>query len=565
MSETSETSIGYVITPVFDGEEVAQALNVQVTFTGSAALKCDDVFLATPVEIAKVDVGRFDLTSISAHDSLGQLDLIHHVDSYGPPIVFQKWRVPRPTEGPITMNYTALPRLVNSSTMNAPSFELRQQFGGLLGSGYGFLATPPATNHQLHRVTVSWDLTAAPPGTASIWTFGDGSDPVTRVMDVNEIAGTYFMVGKLESFVKDRFGLYWLGSPPIDTTQLGSELFKMFDRMSSFFRDGVDPYRVFLRYNPFPGSMAGTALVRSFMFSYDDDDRKHPRPFKDYLLFLSHECVHNWVHLDPAGADNWYEEGLAEYYSLLLSRRAALFSNDLFRDELNKRLTQYYTNPLVNKSNEEVAKLTWEFSDAQRIPYGRGLLFALKVNAIIEAQGKPGVSTSLDDVVLSLVDLERAQQLNGLSDYLKAVGDRIAGGQEEAQKLYDEMASGVLVIPPADSLKSYGLTLRRRDALAWELGFDESKAIKGERIVSNVVPGSAAASCGLQEGDRIVNKIHLDDQKADENRVLDLTVQRGDGEVLYFSFLPRGQQTVERWVYESNDSKDTNSGNNVEI
>ncbi|KAF3023098.1 hypothetical protein E8E14_013392 [Neopestalotiopsis sp. 37M] len=555
-------SIDYVITPVFDADQAAQAFNVQVTLIRGSELESEDVLLNTPVEIAKVDVGRFNLESVSAHDSLGQLDLTHHVDSFGPPIVFQKWRVSRPTKGPITMSYTALPRLVNSSTMNAPSFDLRQQPGGLLGSGYGFLATPPSTGRQSYQVTVTWDLKASPPGTTAVWTWGEGPEPITRTLDVNEIAGTYFMVGKLQSFTKSRFGLYWFGEPPLNTTQLGSELFKMFERMSSFFRDETDPYRVFLRYNPYPGSMAGTALIRSFMFSYDDDDCQHPRPFGEYLLFLSHESVHNWVRLDGSGTDNWYEEGLAEYYSIMLSRRAGLLSNDSFRYELNKRLTQYYTNPLVNKSNKEVAKLTWKLSDAQRIPYGRGLLFALKINAIIQAYDKSGDGASLDDAVLSIVDLDRAGKLNGLPDYLKAVGDRLAGGQPEAEKLYDDMTSGVLVVPAADSLKNYGLTLVRRDAAAWELGFDESKAIKGERIISNLVPGSAAAKSGLQEGDHIINKIWLDDQKVEEDRVLNLTVQRGKGEILHFSFLPRAEHKVERWIYVGDGS---HYGNDTEL
>jgi hypothetical protein len=47
---------------------------------------------------------------------------------------------------------------------------------------------------------------------------------------------------------------------------------------------------------------------------------------------------------------------------------------------VNSKLTAYYTNPLISLSNLAVSKSTWQNSDAQTLPYGRGLEHKTKVS-----------------------------------------------------------------------------------------------------------------------------------------------------------------------------------------
>lgn len=544
--EGTEPSLDYTITPVFQGDGEVEAFHVQVTL--SPALEAHDILLSTPIEITKVDVGHFQNNQVVATDDDGPLELVREIENYGPPIVNQKWRVTRPTKGPVIATYKALPRQVNDSTKNAPSFDLRQNFGGLLGSGLGFLAAPPPGT-QLYNTTIRWNLSNSPPGTRAIWTWGEGSAPITKSLDAMDLASTYFMVGNVHSFTKGEFGVYWLGSPPFNTTEIASKLLQMFHRISTIFKDNEPTYRVFIRHNPFRGSMAGTALKRSFMFSYDNQDFVHPRSFEDYVLFLTHECVHNWIALDAAVWDNWYAEGMAEYYSLFLSHRADFLTNENLRREINKRLTMYYTNPLVKLSNKEASKLTWKISDAQRLPYGRGLAFALQVNALI--QSATDRENSLDDLVLSILELDRAKQPYGVPEYLRELGS-LLGSETQAQALYDQMSSGTLVVPPPDSLAMFGFKLIREDAPLWELGFDEYQALQGERIIAGLVPGSAAEKSGLANGDRILNEIVLDEVRCDVEGVLKLEIQRKGSEILHFAFIPRGKALVQRWIYADN-------------
>jgi len=65
---------------------------------------------------------------------------------------------------------------------------------------------------------------------------------------------------------------------------------------------------------------------------------------------------------------------------------------------VNRKLLAYYPNSLVNLSNQEVAKSTWQTSDAQTLPYGRGFTIAIQISYLISAITKG--KYSLDDVVL---------------------------------------------------------------------------------------------------------------------------------------------------------------------
>ncbi|OJK01828.1 hypothetical protein ASPACDRAFT_42093 [Aspergillus aculeatus ATCC 16872] len=156
-----------------------------------------------------------------ASDAAGPLDLSREVEKPGPPIVLQKWKASPP--------------------QNAPLFDFRLIFSGAISSGYGFLACPPSQSpDQEVEVQVEWDLTHAPPMTRAIWIFGEGPNPVCRTMTYAEIQATYFMVGRVSSHGDERFGMYWMGDPTFDA-----------HLMAEFFNDQEDPYRIFIRYNPY--------------------------------------------------------------------------------------------------------------------------------------------------------------------------------------------------------------------------------------------------------------------------------------------------------------------------
>lgn len=553
--------LNYTLKPISEVDGNITALQVNAVVK-QPQLSAGDVLLALPIQIAKVDVGRFENDSLSAWDEAGPLELVREIDRYGPPIVYQKWTVRRATTGDVRASYIALPRIVNETTKNAPSFELRQNFGGLVASGFGFLATPPIDewDNTTCKVQISWDLDASPAGTRAVWTWGLGPQPVAKTMFCAEIQSTYFAVGAVKSHEMGEYGMYWLGDPPFNATDISVNLQHLFKFMSNFFKDNEGSYRVFLRHNPFPGSMAGTALARSFMFSYSVLDVENPPSDEDRLVFLSHEMTHNWVNLASTN-DNWYSEGMADYYSLRFSLKTGSLQRHNYLIRLNEMLMQYYTNPLVNLSNDEVAKLTWKSSLAQRIPYGRGLAFALQTNAHITSATNH--TKSIDDLILLLCQRAADGVRLTVSDYLDGLA-RLLGDDHDARtkakSMYEDMSSGKIVHPLKNSFQDLKLSPVKSTAPIWELGFDEEPAIQGNRVVSGLVPGSRAEQAGLLEGDHILNHMQLEPLKRDPGARLHLDLERNGSEFVSISYLPRGNRTLAVWQFVDDDEEEEEEG-----
>ncbi|RDW77507.1 hypothetical protein BP6252_05560 [Coleophoma cylindrospora] len=548
---TGLARLDVVLTPVFhDGN--ATALNVDLRFD-QPGLDAQRSFLSMVLTLASIDTAHIEPSGIIARDEEGPLELLFEDDDSTPQVLTRQIKTRRKIVGEVIVSYTALPRYVDHLTRNGPALDFRAEAGGLLGAGYGFLALPP-DSQAMHNVRLSWDLSNSPKGTRAVWTFAEaGQHDIAKVMFPSTIQHTYFAVGPLKSLsptadpTHNDFGVYWFGKPPFDAIDLASQLRVMFNQMSEFFQDKGDIYRIFLRHNPYRGSNTGTALERSFMFSYDDLDYKKPAPLENRLRVLSHEMVHNWVLLDSEApiTENWYSEGMAEYYSLLLRYRAGTLHRSSFVEEVNARLTSYYTNPLVNLSNLEASKLTWTFSDAQKLPYGRGFAYALKINGLLAKASNYKVS--IDNLVLNLLGKSRTGERYGVKEYLEFCAQYI--GEAAARKSYDEMSSGRLVIPGEGSLElALKVQLHRQDQEGWELGFDEVQSLTGQRVIQGLVSGSRAALSGLRNGDRLVYGINMNDAKARFDEVLSLDVERA-GETLVFEYWPRSWDKVESYQF----------------
>jgi hypothetical protein len=541
--------LNVTLTPRFD-HGCASAIHVELGLP-SPRLHSQQTLLTIPIEIVTIDTGRFEHDAVHAIDDKGELPLKVAQDSQGPSIVSRSWKSQRATEGSVRAWYVALPRLVNDTTKNAPSFDLREDQCGLFASGYGFLAVPPYDSGE-YEVHLRWNLTDAPNGTRAVWTFGEGPEEIIRKETPSNLQQTYFAVGPLKSSQSNlttsnglAFGMYWYGKPPFDVAKVASGIKDVFLYMSKFFNDNENSYRVFRRRNPYRGTGAGTTLRRSFMFSYDDTDFTNPPSENSQTEFLAHEMVHNWVTLDAPEHENWYTEGLAEYYSITLLYRGGFSSPSSYLKALNNRLTGYYTNPLNSLSNIAASKRTWQTSDAQRLPYGRGFAFALQTNFLISTASNG--HQSLDNLVSDIMDRDRKRQPAGVQEYLSLLSTSL--GNTTAERIFRNMSSGVLVVPHVDSLAGHGLRLERHDMEKWDIGFDEESVTKGKRVVQGLKPGSRADAAGLRNGDRILNAVRLNDLRGDVDSVMKLAIERPDGKKVDIEFRPRTWETVESYRY----------------
>ena len=263
------------------------------------------------------------------------------------------------------------------------------------------------------------------------------------------------------------------------------------------------------------------------------------------LKFLAHEMVHNWASLDAPEHENWYAEGLAEYYSITLLHRGGFMPRSRYIKALNQKLTGYYTNPLIGLSNLAVSKRTWQTGDAQTLPYGRGFAYALQTNYLIStvSQGRQ----SLDNLVLDLTHRYRQHQPAGITEYLGLLS--VSLGSSRATRVYQNMSSGILVVPHKDSLADQSLRLERHDVERWDIGFNEASITKDERIVQGLKPGSRADAAGLRNGDRILNAVRLNDIRGDPDSIMRLVVKKADGKEVEVKYRPRTLEKVESYRY----------------
>src|SRR5690606_20913262 len=117
-----------------------------------------------------------------------------------------------------------------------------------------------------------------------------------------------------------------------------------------------------------------------------------------------------------------------------------------FLKALNTRAAAYYANPYRNASNADAAERFWNDWSAQRVPYGRGFMYLIQVDAEIRARS--GGQRSLDDIVVPMSLQKKQGKPPGIDDWLKRVEAELG---PQARGDYQAMASGRTLIPPANA------------------------------------------------------------------------------------------------------------------
>lgn len=500
--------------------------------------KAGEGLVHLPLTLVGIPTARYDGGALTARDEQGAVPLTQSEEPPTPQGTYRRWSVGRATVGDVIISFDAPPRHVTAATNNGPLFDLREEAGAFLGAGVGFLATPGRPGPW--RVHLDWDLSRSPAGSRGVWSYGDGT--VDTVLPSEALEFSYYAGGALHRYPAEpagRFGYYWASDPPFDPADLAQRIRALYDSMAAFFGDATSNYRVFARGNPYLGA-GGTSLAHSFMFGYHAPSK----PTADSLqLLIAHEMAHTWPAMQGEHGDTaWYSEGTAEYYSLALSWRAHAIGLDKVIETLNERADAYYTNPFRALSNPQAAEKFWTDPIAQTVPYGRGWLYLIQTDAAIRKASKG--ARSLDDVVKALYRRETARQPYGIAQWLELVGREI--GPAQARAGYDRMASGGLLVPPKDAFAPC-LAVVRHDARPIALGFARS-SLNDDRVIRDLVIGSAAETAGIRNGDVIVAMSDFDKVRRDETLPFKLTLRRNGTEVTV-SYLPRGPaQEGWRWA-----------------
>ena len=441
------SEISVLLTPAWDGEKIP-SLGVCIRTdlpvrAGSPLFHINTVTIFKPfTELAE---------PIRLSDCEGEI-AVTLAEGSVPPVRYSEWIPLRDGKGETCIAYT----LKLAPAGRNPVFDLGYEPGGMTGSGMTFLPAFHLSGKSISEEAVygdclegeavyrvSWDLSALPERAAGVWSFGEGG--IVRRGDGGLLMNTFYAAGLLDCVRLGSFGYYWFPNEKIPDSAM--ETARIFDYERRFFGDRDEPYTIFARHTSDPESdrAGGTALTRSYMYLYLNDGQIDPV----WLKFLfAHEMVHNWVHLadEPFGTCTWYVEGMAEYYSAVLTLRMGLVSAKELADELNKRAGQYYENPAAGCSNAECGSALMADKEKTRVPYGRGFFYLTHADAAIRRAS--GGKHCLDDVVSAVNSRYEKDSRAGNEAWLEAYGKYV--GADTARREYEFFRDGGIVTPETD-------------------------------------------------------------------------------------------------------------------
>jgi hypothetical protein len=495
--------------------------------------------LSMPLVVANVDSVAKTMTDMVATDGTGALTL-EAKDSNADPMPTRTWSPTRAILGDLRVSYRA-PVDNTPPKRTGPPFALRTEGGGFSAAGVCLIPAPAAAARL--GLSLNWDLSAMGEGASGMSSFGDGDVDVPAAGAADRLTSAFFMAGPICRYPAQPstggFSAAWLNKPPLepappfDPQPLMVWAEKLYAWYTDFFRTSADkPYKVFLRFNPVnPGG--GVGLMNSFVVTYGR--MTTPDSIKGTL---AHEMLHT---VAPGVGGQWFSEGLAVFYQRLLPWRAGAIGPEAFLADLNDTAARYFTNPLNNTPDDQIAKRFWEDTRIRVLPYDRGAMYMSVVDSKIRkvSAGK----RSLDDIVMALLARERQGQQNTVAVWLDMLSREIGA---EAKTDLERMLAGALMLPDSSAFGSCfarkTMPLRR-----FELGFDPKAMNEPRRVIHGLIPGSEAERAGLRNGDAITVPVGLDNIQGDQKQTITLQISR-DGETFAVTYLPRGE-TVETFQW----------------
>lgn len=364
-------------------------------------LREGDMLVAMCQEVAWVPGATLAEPGLAAKDIRGKIELKQSVEKISSNVSQKVWRVCRDTEGRITVSYRFLPRDVSGIYRCHPLFDTIQEENGTLICGMTTLAAPMM---ESYHIVIRWDKTEMPEGTDIVTLRGEGDLSFTGIPA--DYLSMYIMVGRVKRAIapNETCGVYWLDDKLPDVERVREQIPALLDAVSSYFHAENVSFRIFFRKEPFEISNSGTAFSGGFAYGYSD---KMPLDMDKGLNVMAHEMVHNWTKMKNIhGEGAWFNEGMAEYFSLWIPLEKGIVSADKVAKWLTEKSTGYYNNPYQNLSLEEANQRTWADSSnivMQKVPYGRGLFYFAEID--LQMKEKYNGRKSIMDIIFPLLEI----------------------------------------------------------------------------------------------------------------------------------------------------------------
>jgi predicted metalloprotease with PDZ domain len=304
----------------------------------------------------------------------------------------------------------------------------------------------------------------------------------------------------------------------------------------NFWRDNNFPYYI-VTLSPFDtqsGSSDGSAFTNAFwLFLSRNSDFSY-----GIQNLLAHESFHAWnPHKmgpirEPGEDVHWFTEGFTVYYSDLMLIRAGLLSLPEYIDRLNRRIQDYEASPVKNLSNNEIVTRYHLDNSVNQLPYIRGPVIALWLDAQIRRKSKN--KSSLDTVMHKLLrDASSAPLRQLTTQRIFRTADKSLS-REARKALRDLVQMGGAIAVPEFPLSACGhLTVDQIPP--FDLGFN-GEVLRVTSQVSGVNPGSEAYKAGVRDGQKAYG---MSIYWGDVSKPVRLKVRSG-GEEKTIEYFPRG-------------------------
>ncbi|WP_088282138.1 hypothetical protein [Kineosporia sp. A_224] len=445
------------------------------------------------MSIAGAPTSKLDGNGLTATDEIGSITLAESLVD-GPDGDLRVWTVERSTAGTVDVSYVARP--VNAPQRPAvPPIDLRREGDGLSGACACFLVLPPATENI--SFNLRWEPSVAldtDQRWASVCSLGEdaGRDGGLAGAGLELLSDTYVVCGDLAAghYRDGDMSTWWLTPPAFDVEAFTAHLGWTYRLMAEQFEAPARPYRVFLRASPHQGS-AASAHPASFVMTVNPEG-----PVNERLLYstVAHELVHEWLHLDGQAEEvTWFNEGAADYYSLVIPFREGLIDQSTFLGEVNLAARIGYASPLRELTLDEASRRYDEDFRARRLAYVRGMFYLADLDARLRNASPDGLG-SVTEVVKRVLRSQRAGEHVGVEEWCALVADLVGADERPA------LESFVFVGDGRPGTESFGPTFTAAEIAVpvLDVGFDASTFVT--RRATGVVAGGAADRAGVREG-----------------------------------------------------------------
>lgn len=285
-------------------------------------------------------------------------------------------------------------------------------------------------------------------------------------------------------------------------------------------------------------TQGGTGLTHSFaLFLTPKTEIATKENGTGILWLLSHELFHLWNGqrydlLEPEQLGYWFSEGFTNFYARRLLFRSGLARIEPFVENLNDELMHYALSPVRDEPATRIAADFWRDHEVEKLPYIRGDVVAMMVDAEIRKASRG--ERSLDDLMKELLAARHEPRPKVSSEtFLEAIA------RYTSAAFADRIRKIVVLGSPAEiGLKVLEPCLHGRlePIGAYDAGFNEGAA-RARRIITGVSASSNAYRAGLRNGQAIKGwSLHRGDPKIPVEITID---DGGNGRTI--RYLPQGR------------------------